>query len=75
MRDVVRTEGVIRPDELYTLPELKRRLAVKNTAWRTLRDKGLKPIPHGRNYYFLGSSVIEVFRRMAEELECVPESK
>jgi hypothetical protein len=33
--------GLIRADELYTLPELRRRLGIRQAAWRVLRRKGL----------------------------------
>jgi hypothetical protein len=51
----------IRADELYTLDQLKWRLGISDSAFRSLRDAGLPEITRGKRKYFLGKRVMEWF--------------
>ena len=53
----------IRPDELYPLAVLKRRLGWKSGALRTARRDGLKVRRYGNLYYALGEDVIDFLSR------------
>lgn len=51
--------GKIRADELYTLPELKRRLSLGDYAMRQARRAGLKVRTIGRRRYVMGADVLQ----------------
>ena len=46
--------GVIRPDELYTLTEVKNRLGIKNAALRATRRSGLRVYYMHKHGYVYG---------------------
>lgn len=52
-------EGVIRPDELYTLPEIVRRTGLGTWALRQARRNGLKVKYSGGRGFVLGRDLIE----------------
>jgi len=58
--------GVISANELYTRPELMRRLACKDQALRNMESEGLRPIPRGRQKFYLGQDVIAFFAELAQ---------
>ena len=51
--------GVIRPDELYTLNELKHRLGVTSSTLRSARRGGLRVYYRHRHAYVYGRDWIE----------------
>ncbi len=51
--------GVIRPDELYTLTEIKQRLGVKAATLRAARRAGLRVYYVHRNGYVYGRDWID----------------
>ena len=53
----------IRGDELYTLPELQRRLGIRQAAWRVLRRKGLPFHQVGRRVLIFGQDFMEFVRK------------
>lgn len=71
----IRLDGVIRRDELYTLPELKKRLGIQDRAWWSLKEQGLRTVRAGSRTYILGKDVIELFERLAGNDPCQPESR
>lgn len=58
------SSGVVREDELYTLPAIKRRLDVSDSALRAMIDSGLKPISVGKRKFFLGRDVLAFFENV-----------
>jgi len=54
--------GFIRADELYTLPELQRRLGIRQAAWRVLRRKGLPFYQVGKRVLIFGQDFMEFVR-------------
>ena len=65
----IRTPGVIRQDEAYTLEELKLRLQIGEHGWWNLRDAGLRTVQLGKGRVILGRHVLEVLDRLAAERE------
>jgi hypothetical protein len=61
--------GFIVPEALYTIEEVKARLRMGDAVWRQFRRKGAKTIRLGRRDYILGSAVIDVFVKIAQEKE------
>jgi hypothetical protein len=55
--------GFIRADELYTLPELQRRLGIRQSAWRVLRRKGLPCYQLSKRIVVFGQDVFEFIRQ------------
>ncbi len=55
--------GFIRADELYTLPELQRRLGIRQAAWRVLRRKGLPFYQVGKRVMVFGQDFFEFVQR------------
>lgn len=52
-------QGVIRPDELYTLNELKHRLGITNSTLRAARRGGLRVYYRHKHGYVYGRHWIE----------------
>ncbi|QDU94806.1 hypothetical protein [Lignipirellula cremea] len=55
--------GVIHAAELYTVNQLKARLGLTESAWRTLRRLGLPVIRVGKRAFASGRQVIEFMER------------
>lgn len=55
--------GFIRSDELYTLPELQRRLGIRAAAWRVLRRKGLPFHQIGKRVLVFGQDFMDFVRK------------
>lgn len=55
--------GCIRADELNTLPELQRRLGIRQAAWRALRRKGLPFHQVGKRVLVFGQDFFEFVRK------------
>ena len=58
--------GFIRADELYTLPELQRRLGIRPSAWRVLRRKGLPFHQVGKRVLVFGQDVFEFVKKQPQ---------
>jgi len=58
--------GFIRADELYTLPELQRRLGIRHAAWRALRRKGLRSRQVGKRVLIFGQDFFEFVRKQGQ---------
>jgi len=58
--------GFIRHDELYTLPELQRRLGIRQAAWRVLRRKGLPCYQVGKRVLVIGQDFFEFVRKQGQ---------
>jgi len=58
--------GFIRADELYTLPELQRRLGIRQAAWRVLRRKGLPCYQVGKRVLVFGQDFFEFVRKQGK---------
>ena len=58
-----RSPGVIRADECYTVPELRRRAALGDYAFREARKAGLRIVEFGRKRYVLGQDWLEFLRQ------------
>lgn len=50
--------GVVRPDELYTLEEFKQRLGISNSTMRAARRSGLRVLYRHKHAYVYGSDWI-----------------
>jgi hypothetical protein len=59
--------GFIRADELYTLPELQRRLGIRQAAWRVLRRKGLPFHQVGKRVLVFGQDFFEFVREQTRD--------
>ena len=57
------SSGFIRSDELYTLPELQRRLGIRAAAWRVLRRKGCRFIRSAKRVLVFGQDFFEFVRK------------
>lgn len=55
--------GFIRADELYTLPELQRRLGIRAAAWLVLRRKGLPFHQVGKRVLVFGQDFMDFVRK------------
>lgn len=55
--------GVIRADEIYTLPELQRRLGIRQAGWFALRRKGLPYYQVGKRVLVFGQDFFEFVRK------------
>jgi len=53
----------IRVDELYTLPELQRRLGIRQAAWRVLKRRGLPCYQVGKRMLVFGQDFMEFVRK------------
>ncbi len=58
--------GYINAAEIYTLPEIKRRLRLGRWSFRKLRQAGLQVIVVGRCSYVEGAAAIEALKAAAE---------
>ena len=58
--------GFIRADELYTLPELQRRLGIRQAAWRVLRRKGLPFHQVGKRVLVFGQDFFEFVKKQGK---------
>jgi len=58
--------GVLRADELYTIPELQRRLGIRASGWRALRRKGLPCYQVGKRVVVFGQDFFEFVRKHCE---------
>ncbi len=58
--------GAIHDDDLYTLPELKRRILLSRRGWETMKKDGIRTVKLEANTYVLGSEV----RRWFETRSC-----
>ncbi|MBA2113075.1 hypothetical protein [Bremerella alba] len=67
MKTLNNNSGVISVQELYTVSEFKARLGISNTAFRTLRQQGLKISRIGKRAYLVGRLAIEFFESQAKE--------
>jgi len=59
--------GYISANELYRLPEAKRRLGMGRHSFRLLRQVGLPVLKVGRNVYIEGSAILDAMKRAAEQ--------
>jgi len=50
--------GEIRADSVYRLADFKRRAGLRDWAFRTAKQQGLRILAHGRNRYVAGSDWI-----------------
>ena len=55
--------GMLRADELYTIPELQRRLGIRASGWRALRHKGLPCYQVGKRVVVFGQDFFEFVRK------------
>lgn len=55
--------GFIRADEVYTLPELQRRLGIRAAAWRVLRREGLAFHQVGKRVLVFGQDFMDFVRK------------
>lgn len=62
--------GVIRPDELYTLNELKHRLGITNSTLRAARRSGLRVFFKHRHAYVYGRDWIEYVILSQDQRDC-----
>lgn len=62
------TTGVIRADELYTVAEARRRLGLKDWAWRHARRKGLRTVKIGRAAFVRGSAILDFVDRQSDDV-------
>lgn len=62
--------GVIRPDELYTLNELKHRLGITNSTLRAARRSGLRGYYKHRHAYVYGRDWIEYVILSQDQRDC-----
>jgi hypothetical protein len=62
--------GVIRPDELYTLNELKHRLGITNSTLRAARRSGLRVYYKHRHAYVYGRDWIEYVILSQDQRDC-----
>lgn len=58
----LRTPGVIRADEAYTVAEFRRRASLGDYAFRQLRQGGFRIIEIGRKRFVLGADWLEYLR-------------
>jgi hypothetical protein len=58
--------GYISANELYRLPEAKRRLGMGRHSFALLRRAGLPVLKVGRNIYVDGSALVEAMKAAAE---------
>lgn len=58
--------GFIRADELYTLPELQRRLGIRQAGWRALRRRGLPFHQVGKRVVIFGQDFFAFVRKQSE---------
>ena len=58
--------GVLRADELYTIPELQRRLGIRAAGWRALRRNGLPCYQVGKRVLIFGQDFFEFVRKQAQ---------
>jgi hypothetical protein len=63
----VSTAGVINANELYGLPEAKRRLGVGRHSFDRLRRTGLPLLKVGRNVYVTGADIITAIGKAAAQ--------
>lgn len=61
--------GVVRPEELYLVRELRARADLGDFTWREARASGLKIRRLGRKLYVLGADFIEFVLRVSNERE------
>ncbi len=61
------TPGVISASDLYTLPEVQRRLRLGRHSFRDLKKKGLQILRVGRCHYVDGAELIELIKRISEQ--------
>lgn len=59
IQQVTQPAGSVRADELYTIDEVKRRLAMRDTSWRTLLRTGLPLRKIGKRKFVLGRELID----------------
>lgn len=59
--------GVINSYELYTIQQFKKQLGISNTAFRTMRQEGLKVIRLGKRAYLSGRLAMEFLEGLAKE--------
>lgn len=62
-------KGLIRPDELYTLPELKRRLNITDATLRAARRAGLQVYYKHKHGFIFGADVIAYIRRSTNKTQ------
>ena len=62
--------GVIRPEELYTLDEIKLRLGITNSTLRSARRAGLRVYYKHKHGYVYGRDWIEYVMLSDEPKEC-----
>ena len=62
--------GVIRPDELYTLNELKHRLGITNSTLRAARRGGLRVYYRHKHGYVYGRDWIEYVILSQDQKDC-----
>ena len=63
------TTGIIRPDELYTAAEVRKRLKLGSWQWRKLRERGFPLIRRGKTVLVYGADAIAYFRNGKSEGE------
>jgi hypothetical protein len=64
------SRGVVRPDELYTLNELKHRLGITNSTLRAARRSGLRVYYLHRHAYVYGRDWIEYVILSQDQRDC-----
>jgi len=62
--------GVIRPDELYTLNELKHRLGITSSTLRAARRGGLRVYYRHKHAYVYGRDWIEYVMLSQDQKDC-----
>ncbi len=67
MVPVLEQPGVIRPDELYTLEEIRNRLGISNSTLRAARRSGLRVHYKHKQGYIYGSDWIDHILRSDNE--------
>lgn len=59
--------GEIRADTLYRATEMRRKLGWGFKSYRQAKRKGLRTVKFARQEYVLGSDVLGLFARLAED--------
>lgn len=59
--------GVISANELYTLPEFKRRMGLTEAAYREMKARGFRPIRDGKRAFISGRQAIEYYEKQADD--------
>ncbi|HWG41300.1 MAG TPA: hypothetical protein VN688_00835 [Gemmataceae bacterium] len=67
MTPVIEEQGVIRPEELYTLEEFKHRLGISNSTLRAARRSGLRVHYKHKQGYIYGRDWIDYILRSGNE--------